>query len=182
MNKMPIIYILCGKAQSGKSKVASIIKEIYEEKNKKCINLAYASYLKEYAKNILNWDGNEKTKPRDFLQEIGIDVVKKQIDEKMLIRRIIEDIKVYLNYFDVITISDARFKEEIEDIKTNFTNVIVIHITSDKNDLTATQKIHITETALDDYNDYDYEIYNDKIEQSLKEKFNKIVNEVDADE
>ena len=178
----PKIFILCGKAQTGKNKVASIIKNIYVTKNKTCINLAYASYLKEYAKNIINWDGNEFTKPRDFLQKLGIEIVKNQIDEKMLIRRIIEDIKVYSNYFDVITISDARFKDEIEDIKNNFKNVVVVHITSCENNLSFEQKNHITETALDDYNNYDYEIYNDKIELSLEEKISKIINEVDNNE
>ena len=67
------IIILSGKAQSGKNKVASIIEN--NLKDKKVITISYASYLKEYAKNILKWDGNESTKPRTFLQEIG-DYVK----------------------------------------------------------------------------------------------------------
>lgn len=48
------IIILTGKARSGKNQVASII-----EKNldKNAITISYAYYLKEYAKNILNWDG-----------------------------------------------------------------------------------------------------------------------------
>jgi len=171
------IFIFAGKAETGKNKAALLLKEIYE--NKKVINISYASYLKEYAKNILNWDGNEDNKPRNFLQQIGIEIVNKKIDDKMLIRRIIEDIKVYSHYFDIISISDARFKEEIEDIKKEFKNVKVIHILSDENKLTEEQKNHITETALDNYNGYDYEIFNNKIESDLKEKLKHIIDEVE---
>ena len=60
------IFIISGKAGTGKNKVASIIKKIYESKNQKTINLAYASYLKEYAKNILDWDGNEEKNQEIF--------------------------------------------------------------------------------------------------------------------
>lgn len=176
------IFIISGKAETGKNKIASIIKEIYATKNKQTVNVAYASYLKEYAKNILNWDGNEKTKPRDFLQNLGIEIIKKQIDDKMLIRRIIEDIKVYSNYFDVLTISDARFKEEIEDIKNNFDDVVTIHILEKQNSLTESQKKHITEIALDGYQNYDYEISNNGTVEDLKKLLEQIINEVDNNE
>ena len=176
------IFVISGKAETGKNKVATLLKEIYEQKNKKTVNVAYASYLKEYAKNILNWDGNEESKPRDFLQYLGIDIIKNQIDNKMLIRRIIEDIKVYSNYFDVVTISDARFKEEIEDIKNIFHDVITIHILEKENSLTEVQKNHITEIALDGYQNYDYEISNKGTVEELKKLLQQIINEVDNNE
>ena len=64
------IIILSGKAGSGKSSVAKIINNY-----KKSITLSYASYIKEVAKNVLNWDGNEEDKPRDFLQQFGVNKV-----------------------------------------------------------------------------------------------------------
>ncbi|MGE5456238.1 MAG: hypothetical protein ACM3O4_03955 [Ignavibacteriales bacterium] len=178
-NKNPKIYILSGKAGNGKNKIASYVNEIYEKVNKRTINLSYASYLKEYSKNILNWDGNEENKPREFLQQIGIELIKNTIDNKMLIRRIVEDIKIYSYFYDVITISDARFKEEIETIKNIFDNVVVIHVfgLEDKNNLTVNQKKHISETALDDYRDYDYELDNTGTLNELKEKVESIVKE-----
>lgn len=172
------IFIIAGKTGTGKNEVAKILKEIYQDKNKTTINVAYASYLKEYAKNILGWNGNEQTKPRDFLQHIGVDIVKK-IDSKMLIHRVIEDIQVYSHYFDIITISDARFKEEIEDVKHQFPNVVVIHILEKDNNLTQQQKQHVTETALDHYNNYDYEISNNGTIEELKQKLVSIVKEVE---
>lgn len=177
--KNPVIYVLSGKAGNGKNKIAELIKDIYEEKGAKTINLAYASYLKEYAKNILAWDGSEETKPREFLQEIGISLIKNNIDASMLINRTLEDIEVYSYFYDVITISDARFTDEIEEVRKNFKNVIVIHVFGKENNLTDEQRKHITETALDSYNDYDYEIDNSKSLEELKNNIERIIEEVE---
>lgn len=176
--KEPKIIILSGKAGSGKNKTANIIKDLYEKNNKKVIIISYAYYLKEYAKNIINWDGNEDNKPRDFLQTIGIDIVQK-INPKFLINRVLEDIKVYANFFDIIVISDARFKDEIEDVKLEYKNVNVINIYGKDNTLTKEQREHITETALDNYDNYDYKINNNCDIEELEEKVKKIISEVD---
>ena len=149
------IIILTGKAGSGKSEVAKIIKE-----NKKCMILSYASYLKEVAKNVLEWDGGEETKPRDFLQQFG-EKIKKD-NPNIMIDRVIEDINTYSYFYDLIVISDARFLNEITYIKNNFKDVIVVNVYGRDNDLTEKQKNHITEIALDGYEQYDYRIYNDE--------------------
>jgi len=162
------IIILSGKAGSGKSNIASLIK-----KHKNCIILSYASYIKEIAKNVIPWDGKEETKPRDFLQQFG-DVIK-QIDSKLLINRVVEDIKVYSYFYDLIVISDARFIEEIENIKSNFKNVYTINIYGRDNNLTQNQKNHITETALDNYNLYDYKL---KSDENVEENLLRILEEI----
>lgn len=167
------IYILSGKAESGKSTVAKIMKDNLQ--NKKVITLAYASYLKMYAKEIIGWDGNENTKPRELLQQLGVELIKNNIDDKMLIRRIIEDINVYSYFYDVIIISDARFTEEIEDIKNIFNDVTVIHIKGLDNNLTEEQKKHATEISLDNYNNYDYEIDNTNSIDELKDRIKEIL-------
>lgn len=165
------IIILSGKAESGKNKVASLIKKSL--KNKKVVIVSYASYLKEYAKNILDWNGLEETKPRTFLQEIG-DYVKK-IDNKFLINRLLQDIEVYKNYFDVIIVSDARFIEEINCIKEKYENVSVINIKGRENSLNNMEKNHITETALDNYNLYDFKIENKSSIEELEQKVKNII-------
>jgi len=165
------IIILSGKAGSGKNKVASIIENTL--KTKKVIIVSYASYLKEYAKNILKWDGLEETKPRTFLQQIG-DYVK-IIDNKFLINRLMQDIEVYKNYFDVIIISDARFIEEIDCIKEKYNNVSVINVNGRENSLNNIEKKHITETALDDYNLYDFKIENKGSIEELEQKVKNII-------
>ena len=170
------IYIISGKAQSGKNLTANLIKEYCEKKNKKTIIISYAKYLKDYAKAITNWNGREKTKPREFLQELGTEI-KNKIDQNMLINRIKEDIKVYENYFDTIVISDARFVNEIEEIKKDYKNTTAIRIEGTENKLTEKQKNHITETALDNYKKYDYIIENGTTKQNLKQQIKKIMEE-----
>lgn len=175
------IYVISGKARHGKDTVALDIKEIYEKKGLKVINLAYGSYIKEYAKRISNWDGSEETKPRELLQELGTDIIRKKIDNDFFVRRICEDIKVYSYYFDIITISDARFPNEMEWPKKNFENVINVRVIRDGYDsvLSEKEQKHLTETALDEYNSYDYVIHNDGTLSDLKEKVYDVVRKVE---
>lgn len=166
--KEPIIFVLSGKAKSGKNLIADKIENYY--KNKRCIQISYAFYLKNYVKNIYDWNGSEEDKPRELLQKIGIDLIKNKIDSNLLIRRVCEDIKVYSYFYDIIIITDARLKDEIEIPKKLFNNVVTIRIDSiyyDKK-MTIEQMNHITETNLDNYNKFDYVINDfDKLEEIL---------------
>lgn len=175
---MKKIFLISGKAESGKNAVGEYIKEYYEEKKTKVIVTSFAKYLKIYAKEIINWNGNENDKPRDFLQTIGIELIKEKIDSKFLIKRMLDDLKVYNHYFDIAVITDARFKEEIAAIKNNYANVITIYVDCNKNSLTPKQKKHITETALDDYHNYKYKISNNGSKKELKNIVINILKEV----
>lgn len=178
VDKNPKIIILSGKAQSGKNECADIIKEYYEKIGLKTVVISYASYLKMYAKEVLGWDGNESTKPRDFLQQVGVELIKNKINPNMLIDRVIDDIRVYSYFFDIIVISDARFVDEISVIKDNFSNVSVIHVLGKSNDLTFEQQSHSTETGLDGYNDYDFIVNNDGSKEELRNKIFYLLEEV----
>lgn len=175
--KQPKIYIICGKARHGKDTVAEMLKEIYEEQQIDILNLQYSSYIKEYAKKISNWDGSEETKPRELLQQLGTNIIRDKIDEAFFVKKIVDDIKVYSFFFDVLTISDARFKLEVDTPRENFDDVVVIHVVRPNfdNGLTEEQKRHRTEIDLDDYENYDYTIINDGSMEELKEKVSKIV-------
>ena len=158
------IFLVAGKAGSGKGEVSKIISEYYLSKKKKPIITEYSKYLKNYAKEILNWDGNDP-KPREFLQDLGV-TIKENMDMPLfLVNRMIEDIKIYSLYFDVVIISDVRLPEEIEEIKKNFKNVKSIYVVNQfaKSTLTLKEQMHITETALEDYTDFDITIANDNI-------------------
>lgn len=172
------IFVIAGKARHGKDTVASMIKNIY--KDKKVINLSYGSYIKEYAKKISDWDGSEETKPRELLQTLGTEVIRKNIDENFFIKRLCDDIRVYSYYFDVITISDARFPSEIETPKKLFENVISVKVERDNfsSSLTSEQMKHSTETALDNYDNYDYIIKNDGRIEDLEDKVLQMIKEV----
>ena len=178
------VILLGGRANSGKDTTAEIIGDIYRKKGLKTVNIQITYYIKMYAKNITNWDGNNDTKPRTLLQQLGTEVIRNTIDKDFFIRRIIEDIEVYSRYFDIITVSDCRLPNEFDSIKQKYKDTICIHIIRPnyKSYLSSTQKQHITETLVDNYNGYDYEIVNDKDIKNLEIKINKLIEEVDRNE
>ncbi len=176
----PKIFIVAGKANSGKDTTCELIDNYIKIKGLKAINLQFSSYIKMYAKEISGWNGQEDTKPRSLLQELGTEIIRSKIDNLFFIKRIIGDIEVYSYYFDVITISDTRLPEEIENIKASFKNAVSINLIRPnfENSLTGKERKHRTETALDDFKDYDYTIINDGSIEDLNEKIKSIVNEV----
>ena len=164
------VFIISGKARSGKGTVSKIIEEYYKEK--KCITISFAYYLKDYVKRITNWNGNEESKPRELLQQLGIELIKNKINNKLLINRILEDIEVFSYFYDIIIINDARLIDEIESIKEKYSDSICIRVVRDmENNLTINEKQHLTEIGLDNYNNYDYIINNNnykELESNLK--------------
>ena len=179
-NKNPIIFMVSGIANSGKDTTCELINNYVKLKNLKSVNLQFSYYIKMYAKELTSWDGNDETKPRTLLQQIGTDVIRKNIDDMFFVNRIIDDIKVYSFFCDVITISDTRFPIEIESVYNSFSNVVRINIIRPdfENNLNSKERKHITETALDGYNSYDYTLVNDGTIEDLNYKVINIVNEV----
>lgn len=177
--KQPKIYIICGKARHGKDTIAQIIKDYYASYQYDILNLQYSSYVKEYAKKISNWDGSEETKPRELLQQLGTNIIRDKIDEAFFVKKLIDDIKVYSFFFDILTISDARFKLEVDVPRGNFDDVVVIRVNRPNfdNGLTEEQKKHRTETDLDDYENYDYIIENDGDLEELNKKVIEIIKQ-----
>ena len=167
--KNPKIFLLSGKAKSGKNEVASIIEKYYSDK--KCITISFGYYIKDYVKRISDWDGSEESKPRELLQNLGIELIKNKIDDKLFINRIIQDIEVFSYFYDVIIVSDVRLVDELEALKSKYENSISIRINRNlENDLTEEQKNHITEIDLDNYKNFDYIIDNDdNLEKKVEE-------------
>lgn len=177
----PKIFLIAGKARHGKDTVAQMIIEEYQKNNKKGLNLSLGSYIKMYAQKITDWDGNEETKPREVLQQLGTEIIRKKIDNLFFVNRICEDIKVYSYFFDILTVSDVRFISEIEIPEAMFENVIKIKVVrpNAKTNLTEAQKRHESEIDLDNYNNYDYIITNDGTLEELKEKVQKIIEVIE---
>lgn len=176
------VYIIGGKAGSGKNTSANYMKEYYESIGKKALVTEISKYLKSYAYEIVNWDGNYETKPRAFLQEIGSLIRHDLFNEDFFINRLLEDIKVYEKYVDVVIIADARFPREITALKESY-NAVSIEIINKFSDyaLKGSEEKHETETALDLFNGFDYIVENKTFEM-LKKYMIKIVNEVEENE
>ena len=163
------VYLIAGKAGSGKNYVASILKE----KLSSSIITSLSKYIKLFAIEMGLWDGNDNNKPREFLQNTG-DLMR-AIDPNFLTKRLLEDIKVYekLNISNII-VSDVRLINEIEYLTKNIDNTITIRVNSkdNKRNLTDKEKQHITEIELDNYSNFDYIIDNN---QELDKEIDKII-------
>ena len=174
------IFLIGGKANSGKDSTAEYITKYYREKGKDVVNIQIAYYIKMYAKQIAKWDGDNETKPRQLLQDLGTELIRKQIDNYFFIKRILQDIDIYSRYFDVITISDGRLPEEFEEISKAYPETVTVHVTRPGyvSHLTKGQKAHLTESLVDDIK-YEYEVVNDGTLEDLEDKAFKLCRKVD---
>lgn len=157
------IYLLAGKAGSGKDMMGRYMKTQYDYAGYNACILHITSPLYEYARNYFSWNGNMAEKPRKFLQEMGIEVIQKQLGKKyFLLDRLCEDIDILKNFFDVFIITDGRLLFEFEELKRRFPDIKIIHIIRDNydNQLTEDEKKHVTEVELEEYQDYDYVVRN----------------------
>ncbi len=168
----PKIILIAGKARSGKNTIGDILKKLYETDQKRVVISPYTKYLKRYIEEITGKEIDENDKPRELLQQLGVEIIREKLSKRdMFITRQMDDIDIYSYFFDVIIIPDVRFPEEIDRIREKYSNVTVIKVmTSLTNSMSLEEKNHITETALDNYSDdeFDYVLENDDL--SILEK------------
>ncbi len=166
------IFLIAGKAGSGKNEVARLIKE----KRSKTVITGLSKYIKLFALELTDWDGVDDNKPRTFLQEMG-DYLR-AVDIDFLTKRMKEDILVYekLGYQNVI-ISDVRLLHEIEYFK-KIKNIEVITIEvrakEQTRQLSNKEMNHQTEIELDNYDSFDYVIENN-LDDKLNDEVDKIL-------
>lgn len=165
IKKEPLIILIAGRAKSGKTTLAKYLQQEYIRQNKKVIISPYTKYLKTYIEEITNTKITDDNKPRDLLQQISSKLIKGELhNTNFFIKRQIEDIEIYSYFADIILIPDVRFPNEIQTLKETFKSVISIGITRQDyiSPLTKQQLRDITETALDNYSDYDFLVENTK--------------------
>mgnify|MGYP003238027979 FL=1 len=124
---------------------------------------------------MTDWDGSEESKPRDLLQELGTDVIRNKLNKaEMFIDRQLDDIEIYSYFYDAIIVPDIRLPREIESVREKFDNVVVIKVNriNFETSLDNKQQTHITEVAMDNYNDVDYVVTNDTLEGLEKDIYN----------
>ena len=157
------IFVIGGLAKTGKSTFGEYLRDELKDYGYKPCVMRITEPLYSYARNYFNWNGNENDKPREFLQKMGIEVIREKMGKKdFLLNRLYEDIEVLSNFFDVFIIADARFIHEFEDIKMHYEDVVSIKLER-KNynpELTEEEANHITEKEINDYQHFDYVIEN----------------------
>jgi len=171
--------LLTGKARSGKGTAVKIIQDYF--KNCKVCNIPFASYIKDYAIKYMGWDGKDETKPREFLQTIGTQVIREKLNKPDFhVGRVCEDIEILQDFFNIFVTDDCRFPNEYYYSKVKFKeNVVLIRIERDEdNGLTESQKKHSSETAMDDFKEYDYIIKNNSTLKEYEENFKNILDDI----
>ena len=175
------LFLLSGKARHGKDTAALFIKEYYESLEIKTFLTSFSKYIKMYAQDISDWDGSEETKSRDLLQRLGTEIIREKLNKELLfINRLKDDVDVYNEFFDVVVIKDVRLPIEIDEMKKKFPKAISIHINriNFETELIGNQLKHRTETALEEYENFDYVVEIDNLEQ-FKENIVNILKELD---
>lgn len=174
------IFIIGGKAGCGKTTFGEYLKEELKDYSYKPCVMHITEPLYGYARNYFQWNGRDQEKPREFLQKVGIDIIKEKMNKKtFLLDRLFEDIEILNNFFDTFIITDARLVEEFETIKNKYSDVVTIKLERSNYDtnLTEEEKNHITEKDLDNYNDFDYIIENSNLKDLKRSALEIIRNE-----
>ena len=191
-NKKPKIYLICGSARrdyadaikaADKSNPTALknsiahqalerIAKFYEEDGKKVIYSRAGKYIKFYAMEMTDWDGSEESKPRKLLQELGTDVIRNKLNKaEMFIERQLDDIEIYSYFYDAIIVPDIRLPREIDSVREKFDNVVVIKVEriNFETSLDSKEQAHVTEIAMDNYDDVDYIVTNDTLDKLEKD-------------
>lgn len=163
------VFLISGKARSGKGEIARIIKKFYK---KNCIELMFAKTIKQYAIDYFDWDGSDETKPRDFLQKVGTEIIRDKLNiPDFHACRVLEDIEILRSFFDVFVISDCRFPNELKLLKDKYGNdCFSIRVSRDFTNLDEYQQNHKSETALDNVSNWNLLIDNNGTKDDLEEK------------
>ncbi len=176
------IVLISGKARHGKTTVANMIKDYYSEHGQKSVVTSYNKYIKMYARELTDWDGDEDTKPRTFLQTLGSDIIREKLGlEDFYVHRLDEDLDVYNEFVSYVMIDDVRMPLEIEYFREKYpTKVKAIRVDRPNynSGLSLEEKNHITEVGLDNYHDYDYTIVNDGTLDDLRLKVHEMIGEI----
>ena len=150
-----------GLAQTGKTTAANFIPGAKI--------LSFADPVKQIALSSFGWDGVKDDKGRRLLQVIGTECGR-EYDKDIWIKKMREQIAIYVPKFDIIAIDDCRFDNEPQLVKD--LGGIVIEITRPG----CVPDGHASEAGISS-NLIDYHIFNNGTLEQLKEKVLSIIAE-----
>ena len=163
-----MILAISGKLRTGKNSVADHLIAQYHFKQG-----SFADKLKQICIELFGLTheecyGEKTPRSRDVLQRVG--VAMREIDPDVWCKYLLKNIKEG----DDAVISDVRFPNEAEMVKKY--GGIIIRVNRNTGEQFGSS--HISETALDDYEKFDYVIDNNETLESLYEKIDFIMKDV----
>ena len=174
------IFMIGGEAGAGKSTFGEFLKEELKDYGYKPCVMHITSPLYSYAEHYFDWNPRKDEKPREFLQKMGIEIIRDKLGKKeFLLNRLEEDIEILSNFFDTFIITDARMIHEFLTIKSKYDDVVTIKLIRKNydNHLNEEEKEHITEKEIVGYDDFDYIIENKGLHKLKMEALELVHNE-----
>ena len=160
------VILLSGKARSGKDAAAEVILWKYGG-----IPLAFADDIKTIAYDHFGWHGEKDELGRKLLQDIG--TTGRNYNEDIWVNRVIRLLQWWASGtadHQLAVVTDTRYPNEIRRIKHEFSDVVTIRITRD-----SVEKLkHPSETALDQWTDWDYLVENNGTREGFQRKILEI--------
>lgn len=184
------IIALAGKKQSGKDTVFSTARDICAERSLRVSSMeslqrvgrvAFGDLVKHEVSEITGFrvDHIEEHKEdfRTLLQVWGSDFRRSLCGELYWLKKMRGIIEASRGHYDILFVTDVRFPNEADLIKELGGKMIRVVRRVDVYD-TYPNGIddHASETALDDYPDYDYVLDNDKSRDKLKDAVEKMLH------
>ena len=157
-----VILGIAGKAESGKTTFANLLKDQLENLNQRVILINYADYVKFIAEKYYNWNGEKDEYGRQLLQTIGTEKGRNLVDKNLWVDMVINTVQLAQLDFDVAIVADCRFPNEFDRWEERGDRIVKIKIERPnyENHLTDMQRNHLSEVALDNYANWDITITN----------------------
>lgn len=205
------VILISGKMQSGKNQMSKFLKELLEQKGYSVSEDMFAKGVKDGCKedfkelaNVLNriasslelnygdgiaddlrivddnWYENKTAITRALLQAYGTEIFRNRVDNdwwvKQLKKRILESPS------DIVLVTDVRFPNEIDKMDPDNQEYDLIAVRVERNtEKHGNQHEHPSETALDNYNLFNYYLDNDGTLDDLRTTVSSLVDEIETD-
>ena len=155
---------MSGKARSGKDTAAEVILKKYNG-----IPFAFADDIKRVAYEYFGWHGGKDELGRKLLQDIG--TTGRNYNRDLWANKTVDRIQEWSRDNQLAVVTDIRYPNEIQQVKREFSDVVAIRITRD-----SVEKLkHPSETALDQWTDWDYLVENNGSLEEFQEKILEIM-------
>lgn len=184
-----MIIGICGKKRSGKDTIADILVNNYN-----FIKYAYADPIKDIIKIIFKWDDkrieDKETidpywgiSPRQALQNIGTELFQFELGKQVPLFNDTIGRNIWVKVFESwysrlpkntnVVVSDVRFQHELNGLLAM--NAVIVKVERPNYKM---EDSHSSETSLNNIQNYDYLITNDKTKTYLENQITGIINHI----
>lgn len=176
-----VIFLISGKAGTGKSYSAKILSELVDSLGfMDFTTMHFATGVKETAKKSFGWDGKKDQLGRRLLQDVG--QTGRRYNKDMWVRQVVTKIKSNPGMYDFVFIDDWRFPNELAYLYDNIDALVVaVRIIAPEREILKGTKEYkeVSETSLRDKEYfYHYTIDNSGSKEHLTEQLNTMLHEV----